>query len=565
MPHPPEPPPRLSPARRDAAVRAVKAGGPVAAVAWQCGVSEATLRRWMGRAKAAVQAGRKAVEGLVDGKRTGRPPKVWSRKGAPAAWRLWLMLYLQPEQPTFAGCWETVRRVAVTRGWRIAPVQTFTRRLRAEVPAAEVVLAREGVIAALATYPFQRRTVEGLAPLDFVNGDGYVHNVWVLPPEGGEPFRPRTWFWQDVRTRRILAWRSGPTESADLVRLALHDLVTDHGVPGAVVVDNTRAASAKWLVGGKGPRWRRDRGETVPGILDLLDIPVIHTSVEHEMNGKARGHGESKPVERAFRDLGEEVDKHPFAAGAYTGRDALHKPANYDARNALPWETFVRVVADGIAQHNARPGRRTEAAAGRSLDETWAAEIATAKVRRLTPGQEALLLLAVESTKVRKGGAFQLKAAGVPGLPQNTYWHKDLVGLTGPRFGGEKGGPRVVARFDPQHLHAGVEVFDLEGNWVCRAECHVPAGFADTEAAGKTRRAKRRHVKSLKQSLAALGCLEDALEESGITLPPAARPARGPQKVVRMTSEAAGRPDTERRKALLAKRDKGLKRVAESG
>ena len=201
---------------------------------------------------------------------------------------------------------------------------------------------------------------------DRIVGDEHRHNVFVRPPGGGDPFRPVTWMWQDVRTRKLLAWRSGPTESGDLVRLAFHDLVTAHGVPGGVIQDNTRAASTKWF-SEPSRRWRADRDETVPGILALLDVRVIHTGVEHEVNGKARGHGWAKPIERAFRDLDEAVDRHPQAAGAYTGRNPLAKPANYETR-ALDWETFLRVMADGIAQHNARPGRNTEAAAGRSFD-----------------------------------------------------------------------------------------------------------------------------------------------------------------------------------------------------
>ena len=545
-----------SAADRAAAVAAVHAGGAIVAVALDFGVAPATVRRWTARANAAARAGLSATAGLTDRKRSGRPPTAWSRPGADAAWRLWQASYLRLEQPTAAGCWETVRRVAATRGWQIPPVQTFLRRLRAEVPTAEVVRAREGRLAALATYPFQRRTVKDLAPLDIVNGDGYIHNLWVEPPGGGKPFRPRTWFWQDVRTRRVLAWRSGPTESADLVRLAFHDLVTTHGVPSAVLHDNTRAASAKWFVG-KSPRWRHDRDDSVPGILDDLDVTVIHTGVEHEVNGEARGHGWAKPVERCFKDLGEEIDKHPRAAGAYTGANPLAKPANYSksgAGVALSWESFLAIVADGVAQHNARPGRRTEAAAGRSLDETWAAEIATTPVRRLSRARESLLLMAVESTRVQRSGLFRLAAGRATGLPQNDYWHKDLVGLAGRH---------VVARFDPEDLHAGVEVFDTKGGWLCRAECRLPVGFRDVAGAKTHGRARRQYLKALDRADAARERMADVLDEHGVTLPAAAQQQRGPRKLVRMMPETEGRPDTERRKALRAKLDRGLKRMAE--
>ena len=538
-------------ADRAAAVSAVEAGGSVVDVARDIGAAPATVRRWVARAQGAQREGLTITSGLVDRQRSGRPSTVWSRPGAESAWDLWRGMYLRLEAPTAAGCWETVRRVGSTRGWQLPSVVTFCRRLRAEVPAAEVVRTREGRLAALSTYPFQRRTVDDLAPLDIVSGDGYRHNLFVIPPGGGSPFRPITWFWQDVRTRKMLAWRSGATESADLVRLAFHDLVTSCGVPGAVVQDNTRAASARWF-GGASRRWRRDRDDTVPGILDLLGIRVIHTGVTHEANGKARGHGWAKPVERAFLDLGEEVDKHPAAAGAYTGRSPLAKPANYDASHAIDWETFAAVLDDGVAQHNARPGRQTEAASGRSLDATWEAEIATTPVRRLTRAQEALLLLAVESTQVQRSGLFRLAAGRASGLPNNDYWHPDLVA---------RAGQRVVARFDPQQLHAGVEVFDADGRWLCRAECRMAVGFADQDAARTHNRAQRAHLRHLDRAAAAQTQIDELLDQHGVGLPAAATPARAPQQtVVRMAAPVPARPDTERTRALRARFDRGLAR-----
>ena len=539
---------------RAAAVAAVQDGGRVDYVALEHGVSPATLRRWLVRARGAEAAGYVATAALADRPRTGRPPVAWSRKGAEEAYGLWEKLYLQPEAPTAAGCLRTVERVGATRGWKLPNAKVFLQRLRTTKSPGELARARGGRMAALETYPFQSRTIQGLKPLDVVNGDGYRHCLWVLPPDGDseKTFRPLTWFWADVRTRRILAWRSGPTESSDLVRLSFHDMATAIGVPGAVLQDNTRAASTKWFAGSS-LRWRKDR-EPVFGILKDLGVRPMRTGVEHEDNGKARGRGWAKPIERAFQDVGNEVDKHPRAAGAYTGPSPLEKPSNYDKANALPWETFQAIVADGVAQDNARPGRRTEAAAGRSFDETWEAEIATTPVRRLTRAQEALLLLAAESTRVQKSGIFQLKVDRAPGVPRNDYWHEDLAAFAGER---------VVARFDPDDLHGHVEVFDLEGKWLCRAECRLPVGFTDTDGARRHARARRRYLAGLDKANAANKDLQQVLDDYGLDLPAAAAPKRRSQKVVAITPQASGRPDTERRRALQAKLDRGLKRVAE--
>ena len=545
---------RRSAGDRAAAVAKVQDGRAAKDVALEHGVAEVTLKRWIARAAAAAAAGLVETAGLADRRRSGRPPKVWERAGAEAAYQLWRRLYMRPEQPTAAGCLRTVERLAVLRRWELPEAKAFMRRLRAETPAAEIVRSREGRIAALATYPHQRRTVEGLAPLDIVNGDGYRHNLFVLPDGEGKPFRPVTWFWQDVRTRRVLAWRSGPTESSDLVRLSFYDMATTLGVPRKVLQDNTRAASSRWFAG-SGLRWRKDR-DAVPTILQELGVTPMRTGVEREDNGKARGRGQAKPVERAFsaKDLGETIDKHPRAAGAWTGPNPMEKPANYDESHALPWETFMAVVADGVGGHNARTGRRTEAAAGRSFDDVWEAELATTPVRRLTRAQEAILLMAAESTVVQRSGLFRLAAGRAVGVPQNDYWHQDLI---------NRAGERVVARFDPQQLHGAVEVFDLKGRWLCRAECRLPVGFDDVDGARQHARARRQHIRALDQAHAAQGKLDDTLDEYGIDLPAAAPPKRQQQKVVRMTPAAPGRPDTERRRALQAKLDRGLKRVAE--
>ena len=523
-------------------------------VAIEHNVTPSTLQRWIRLAAAAAAAGLVETAALADRPRHGRPPEIWSRKGAEEAYQFWRKLYMQPEARTAAGCLRAVERVGATRGWKLPRrrAKAFLLRLRTTTAAGEIARARGGRMAALKTYPFQRRTVRDLKPLDVVNGDGYRHCLWVLPPGGGEPFRPLTWFWADVRTRRVLAWRSGPTESSDLVRLSFHDMATTIGVPKRVLQDNTFAASTKWFAGSS-LRWRKDR-EPVFGILKDLGVRAMRTGVEREENGKARGRGWAKPIERAFQDLGEEIDKHPRAAGAYTGPNPLEKPSNYDKSNALHWETFQAIVADGVTQDNARPDRRTEAAAGRSFDETWEAEIAATPVRRLTRDQEALLLLAAESTKVKESGIFQLKTGRAPGIPQNDYWHERLADFTGVH---------VVARFDPDNLHGHVEVFGLDGKWLCRAECRLRVGFTDADGARRHARTRRQYMKGLDKANTANQDLQKVLDEYGLELPGPAAPKRRPQKVVSMLPAAPRRPDTERQRALQAKLDQGLKRVAE--
>ena len=433
--------------------------------------------------------------------------------------------------------------LAELRGWRIPPATAFLRRLRAETAPAQIIRAREGRIAAAATFPHQTRTVADLRPLDWCSGDGYRHNLFVRFPSGPVG-RPLSWYWQDVRTRRILAFRAGETESAELVRLAFYDLVTTYGVPGGIAVDNTRAVASRWFTSRSKRGTRLSDDESIPGILDLLGIRVVHTSIVHTAGGKPRGRGQSKPVERAFQDLDEEIDRHPMAAGAYTGPGPLAKPENIGAR-VLEWAEFLAIQADGIRRTNARSGRRMEAAAGRSCDAVWAAEIATTPIRRLTRAQEALLLLAVESTVVKRDGSFQLAAGKGAGLPPNRYANEALIAWAHKK---------VVVRFDPTALHEAVEVYDRAGRWLCTAACLLPVGFVDV-VAGKT------HARARRTYQRARDRIEDLLAAEGVALTPA--PAPPTPRIVRPVPDRIERPDAARRRAWRERMARGLKAMGE--
>ncbi len=494
------------------------------------GVSRATIYRWMTREQDATLCS-------CEQPRSGAPERAWATAGAKEAWRYYRADYLRPEQPASRACYRRVRALASVNGWTVPSEKTFLRRLRREVSPAAVIQARLGNLGLLSTFPRQERSVSDLAPLEWVCGDGRRHDLFVLPPTGaasGKAVRPVVWYWQDVYSRRILAWRGGLVESADLVRLATVDLCTRHGVPQHILIDNTRAAAAMWLSGGSSNRQRwRSSGEDVPGILHLLGIQVHHTGVERSLGGRGIGRGWAKPVERSFRDLAEAIDRHPRAAGAYTGRSTLHKPENYQSC-ALPWKEFVTLVDKCIAAHNAQPGRRTEAAAGGSFDDAWRAAIGAVAVRRLADSQRALLLLACETTKVRRDGTLGLTAGRGAGVPRNRYYHEVLLGRVGQQ---------LVARFDPEDLHTRVYVYDLVGRWLCQAECLLPVGFASATAAKAHSRAQKQRQRAVRAELAAQDDMEALLSRR--TVRQQQTPLHEPKderKVIRMIPSPIAHP-----------------------
>jgi hypothetical protein len=161
-----------------------------------------------------------------------------------------------------------------------------------------------------------------------------------------------------VRSSKLLAWRVCETESAHHVRLVFASLFEGWGIPVHCVLDNGRGFASKWITGGTANRFRFKVKDSDPvWLLTGLGVKV-HWALPF--------HGQSKPIERAWMDLTDTISRHPFVAGAYTGRSPMHKPANYGSK-AVPWDDFVGHVAREIAHHNARSAAvGATIAAGRS-------------------------------------------------------------------------------------------------------------------------------------------------------------------------------------------------------
>ncbi|PIE42527.1 MAG: DDE endonuclease, partial [Gammaproteobacteria bacterium] len=277
---------------------------------------------------------------------------------SPEAWEAFKADYFRPERPQFGTCYERLCRLADENGWKIPSSSSVKRKIAREIPKAQQILLRDGEHALSQLYPSLQRSVAELEAMEWVNGDGYQHNVFVRW-HNGDIVRPKTWLWQDVRTRKILAYRTDLSENSDTIRLALMDVVSKYGIPRTLTIDNTRAAANKWMTGGVKNRYRFKVKEDDPmGIIPLLGIDLKWTSVQF-----GKGHGQAKPVERAFSHggLGETVDKHPLLAGHYAGENVLSKPDNYHGgKDGASYADFITALEAGIALWNNREGRDTE-------------------------------------------------------------------------------------------------------------------------------------------------------------------------------------------------------------
>ncbi|NCT66367.1 MAG: hypothetical protein GXC76_01855 [Rhodanobacteraceae bacterium] len=448
--------------RREEGVSLTEARKRVAAQAREAGIKGREVRTLIRVAKLVERIPRPHwLAFLLPEAKEGRPPAEIH----PLAWAAFKKDWLRLEEPDAAACYRRVARLAKAHpDWLPLPcIKTFTRLVARELPASVRVYMREGDEALAQLGPKITRDRSDLAALAIVNADGHTFDVAVRFPDGTIG-RPVMVGWQDVYSGKLLSYRIGRSETADLVRLAFCDMVEKYGIPQRAHLDNGRAFASKTNTGGIPTRYRyKVKPEDPQGVLTRLGVDVRWVT---PYNGKA------KPIERAWRDFATDVAKRSEFAGAYTGNSPTTKPENYGS-HAVPLDEFLRVVADGVAEYNARTGRRSEVADGRSFDETFAESYARTVVTKASREQLAMLLLASEVVMVnRRDGNMTL--AG------NRYWDEKVCDFAL--------GQRVELRFDPAALHAGVHVFSLDGAYIGSAECTAALGWNTTEGMQRARK-----------------------------------------------------------------------------
>ncbi|MCF1449960.1 DDE-type integrase/transposase/recombinase [Agrobacterium vitis] len=405
----------------------------------------------------------------------------------PEAWAVLCSDYLRPEEPKFSACYRRMMTVAKKKGWAPIPSErTLRRRLDQEVPKAAQILARKGKDAAKKLFPAQRRSVSHLMAMQMVNTDGHKLDLRVQLPNRTEVTRIFLMAMQDVYSRKILSWVLTEAETWEAVRTIIGNMIEQHGIPEHLYMDNGRAFASKKISGGAKSRHRfKITEDEVAGLLTTLGIEP------HFVNTYS---GQSKPIERGWGDLAEEICKHPAMAGCYTGRSTQHKPENYGQR-AVPFDELEAHVGMCIEEHNARVDRRTETAKGRSFDAVFAESMADPAnlVQFATEAQRSLWMLTAETISARKpDGSIHLYG--------NRYWHPALNNWIGKK---------LTVRFDPSNLHGAVKVYDPQGRLLCDAACVEDSGFDCQNAARDIARARKTKLNADKAALDSARRLSD--------------------------------------------------------
>lgn len=384
-------------------------------------------------------------------------------------------LYLRLEQPTFSQSYRDACKIADAHGWDYLSEKTAKRHLEEAVPRVSQVFMREGLTGLMRCYPAQQRDRTAMTALEGVNADCHKIDVFVRWPDGTIN-RPQIVGFQDIYSGKILSWRVDHDPNKVMVMAAFGELVETWGIPRHCLFDNGHEFANKWMTAGTPTRFRFKVREDDPlGVLPLLGI---------EVHWATPAHGQAKPIERAFRDLASDIAKDPRFAGAYVGNRPDAKPENYGSR-AVAAEEFLKVVAEGIIEHNARKGRLTQTTLGRSFDDTFAESYEAHPVRKPTEEQRRLWLMGQHVARLRKDNG-QLRLYG-------NYYHSDWMS--------QRPGEQVVARFDPEDLHSGVHIYSAEGGYLGFAECRQKVGFFDVLGAKEEARRKAR-IKRAEKALA---------------------------------------------------------------
>jgi putative transposase len=451
----------------------------VAQVAAMDGVGARTVWSWFAMIEGIAAADRLACLAPRNRAAAARPR---AKECAPEFFEVLKSDYLRLEAPPFTDCYRRAVRIARDKGLDILPERTMRRHLDAAVSRVTQVLARQGVDAVKRLFPSQVRDKTCLHAMQAVNADFHKFDVFVRwPSVGGEPglvTRPQMVAFQDIYSSRILSWRIDQTPNSTAVQLCAGDMIEAWGIPEHVLLDNGREFAAKAITGGSATRYRfKVKEDDIPGLFTALGC-TIHWATPYS--------GQSKQIERAFRDMCQSIAKDPRLAGAYTGNTVVAKPENYGSR-AVPLEEFLKVVAEGIEEFNARGDRRSEVAFGRSFNAVFDESYATAPIAKANEAQRRFWLMGAEGLRTDS-------KSGMVRFQGNEFWEPWLT---------EFAGARVVIRFDPADLWSGVHIYSQDNAYLGHAECRLKVGFFDMDEARVTARAYRSWLKAQKAEVEA--------------------------------------------------------------
>lgn len=349
-------------------------------------------------------------------------------------------LWLHENRPTMQACYDLLRHKAQKNGWKIGSYSAAKVYLN-RIPRAAGVLFREGKKALDDKVIPSIRRENDLKANAIWECDHHQIDACVLLPDGSIVF---PWYtcWRDVGSRLIVGAALCVTPSSISINQAFRAAVAEHGLPGAVHLDNGRDFRCKMFAGGI----RRFKVELPRGEYDgLFAALTIRVSWAIPRNAK------SKTLERNFQEV-----RRRFAVWlrGYRGKNTLEKPEKLTIerkeRDLLTYAELQTALPDFANWWNHHESRAL-------AHGTPAAEyVARLTIRRMVAAEELKLfcLRYPEPRPVERHGVY---------LPvfQAYFWNADLQ-LN--HFG-----ERVAVRYDEDD-ETKVYIYDQAGRYIGIAE-----------------------------------------------------------------------------------------------
>lgn len=443
------------------------------------GMAASTAYEWLKRI-ANLEPAQWRIALVPEYERQGRPeidvpPEIWSF--VVGEWGT-------TSKPALKPIYRRAKALAAELGLPMPSYATVQRRIN-DLPRLEKLLRREGEKALEAALPSVRRDYETLALHEQWNADGRMADVHCRWPDGTVG-RPVVVAFMEMRSRVILGWAIGRSESAHLVRQAFAaSLRRANTVPIELYFDNGRAFASKEITGQQPTRYRFKHKEDDPtGLATMFGCRVKFA---------APYNGREKPIESCWNNVAEAEKRREFV-GAYCGNAPHNRPDNHDMSRAVSIELYERVLREEFEAYNQRRGHRGDAMGGDSPLQVYERLAPSVVGRQPTQAQLKQCLLAAKQVKLKRD--FVIEVLG------NRYGCDELLALQSP-------GP-YTALYDPEDGAQPLLLFDGQRH-IMDVPPIAKIGFADRDAAQQHKRAQKQLVRAVKEQVRSQREMDKAL------------------------------------------------------
>lgn len=348
-----------------------------------------------------------------------------------------------------------------------------------------------------AVMPYVHMDYSSLESMEMVTSDHHHLDMYVIERLDGnmsDVFRPWITAFQDLRSRKIIGWVLCRNPNSNTILSALKKVIDLYGVPQKLLIDNGKDYKSKALNGST----QKVKDFDIDGLPEerCIEIGGIFHDIGCEVSFAEPYHGQSKPIERWFRELAEGFCKR---YETYCGSNTVEKPEDaklYFAKINKMEKRKVEVTFKDVARQidsfinnwNATHKHSGDGMEGKEPDtvfkENW-------HVKRFLPEDKYDIVFSETAVKTVSRCCVQWDA---------TYASEELHAFLGQKV--------LVRR--PLEDISRVYITTLEGAFICRAE-------ADRLRGTRSSVESLREVKRLKRNINKKIAASDRVKESNLS------------------------------------------------